>query len=421
MNFKDLDINNFNNALIFLDIDGTITEDKSQKIDAVELLKIKELQYKNKLYLCSNGNNSNIFSNLIGVPYIQNRKPFIGKSARNILRNFDSKTTNKFVIGDKFLTDGLFALLAKSRFIKIRHKVGDKRTLFERLSYLFDDIVWFFYQIFILVRPLSWVKSLLVFAPIFFAGEIFEISIITKALKAFVAFCFASSFVYVLNDIADREVDRKHMFKKYRPLANGAIGIGSAYFIALTLVVFLFSLLSFVPEIIIPITIYIVLNGLYTIWLKHIAVLDIILVSSFYLLRVLVGGVAVGVYISPWIIMCAFFGSLFVISGKRRAEHAKKNRRQVLDDYSDKALDYILAISSSLAVMGYAIWSVVEHDSPYLVYSTIFVVFSLFRVLNRVYTHPEEAESPEILVFKDVYILSAFIFWVIYMYIIFYQ
>lgn len=149
-------------------------------------------------------------------------------------------------------------------------------------------------------------------------------------------------------------------------------------------------------------------------------VVDIACVSAFYLLRIVAGGVAAAVSLSPWIMLCAMFGALFVIIGKRRAEAHRAQRRAVLEEYSSSALDFMLVASASLAIMAYGIYSVIGHTSPYLVYSTAFVAFALFRMLNRMYTHPEDAESPELLVFQDGWILGAFLAWALCTFLIFY-
>jgi decaprenyl-phosphate phosphoribosyltransferase len=275
-------------------------------------------------------------------------------------------------------------------------------------------------QYIISVRPFQWVKNLLVFTPLFFVGGINDSVLFGKALVAFFVFSFVSSSVYVWNDICDRETDSNHPTKKHRPIASGAISLRSAYIYIAAIICAALGSLFFVPSIVLPVGIYLLLNVAYSQYLKHVAVVDVVCVALFYLLRIYAGGAATFTYVSEWIILCTFFGSLFVILGKRKAEYAHEVRRKVLKEYSLPALDMMLAMSAALSIISYGIYSLIGHDSPHLVYSTIFVLFALFRMFNHIYTHPLEAESPEILVFKDRWILGAFIGWVVYVFLVFY-
>lgn len=271
-----------------------------------------------------------------------------------------------------------------------------------------------------LLRPKQWIKNILIFAPLFFAGSLFFWKMFIDVLLAFFAFSFSASLVYILNDLFDKEVDALHPYKKERPIASGKIRPRQAKFFMLfvSLVISFFFIL--IPKIAIPIIIYILLNGAYSAWFKHIAVLDVVVVALFYCIRILVGGFAVSIYLSPWIILCVLFGALFVIVSKRRAEFYQNTKRKVLDDYSKEALDFMLGVSVALALMSYGIWSVIGHNSEYLVYSVVFVLFALFKMFNRIYTDPKIAESPEILVFKDKWILTSFVLWTLYVFVLFY-
>jgi 4-hydroxybenzoate polyprenyltransferase len=178
--------------------------------------------------------------------------------------------------------------------------------------------------------------------------------------------------------------------------------------------------LAFVPALLPVALAYIGLNALYSFKLKHVAVIDIFIVAMFYLLRVVAGGVATGLPLSPWIILCVLFGALFIIVGKRRAEANLASRRSVLNSYSKEALDAMLNITAGLAIISYGLYSILGHNSPYLVYSAIFVALVFFRMLNHIYLRPHDAESPELLVFKDRWILGSFVAWVVYVFWIFY-
>jgi 4-hydroxybenzoate polyprenyltransferase/predicted HAD superfamily phosphohydrolase YqeG len=415
--FEDIDFSGITDSLVFIDLDGTLVTDHTTDISENVLLVIKNLARSNTVIIATNGSfeNASKIASLAGVVAIKTLKP----STRS-LAIYLKKNKKRVVIGDKFLTDGIFAKLIGAKFIKVVRKVSKKDSFISKFFYTIDDLVSIFLPFLILIRPWQWVKNLLVFAPIFFAARVFEIRMFLEALELFIIFCFATSIVYVLNDLFDAKVDREHPEKCLRPVASGQIKPKQAILFLFILILIEIALFLDNPEVFLLVTLYILLNVLYSVWLKHVAVVDILVVSSFYIIRVIVGGLPLSIYISPWVILCVFFGSLFVIIGKRRAELRNENKRKVLEQYSKEALDFMLVVSASLAVITYGIYSVIGHNLPNLVYSTIFVVFAFFRMLNRIYTHGSEAESPETMVFKDKWIFGSFILWVIYMFYIFY-
>ncbi len=262
-----------------------------------------------------------------------------------------------------------------------------------------------------LIRPKQWVKNLLVFAPAFFAGALLDAAIFNTSLLAFVAFSLAASAVYVVNDIIDREQDRAHPRKKERPIASGRVSIREAYVLTVALLIPVAAILAYAPPLIPVIAGYMLLNALYSAWLKHVAVIDILLVSAFYLLRLAAGSAVTLIPLSPWIILCAFFFALFVIVGKRRAELRHESRRRVLEEYSKEALDYMLAASAGLAIVSYSLYTVIGREGPYLIWSTLFVVAAIFEAMNRMYRVPDEAEAPEKLLLKDPVMLVSFFLW----------
>lgn len=415
--FSDIDPNYFSGSAIIIDVDGTVVPDKTKEISSSFIDKIKKLSEKNTVYICSNGSSENAreFAKISSVNFLDCRKPFKA-GAESIV----DKGGGKVVIGDKYITDGLFARNIGAEFIKVKHLRSVSDSIAIRASYVLDDVIYFLIPYLSLARPWQWVKNLLIFAPLFFAVEVFNATVLKTAFFAFLSFCFASSIVYVLNDILDYKADKLHPVKQKRPISSGRVSKKSALIWMAILFLILVGFMYLIPSLWPVIFAYLVINVLYSYRLKHIAVLDILLVSCFYLMRIIAGGISAQVYISPWIIICVFFGAIFVVLGKRRSEYGRSSRRAVLDEYSVEALNFMLAISASLATITYGIWSVLEHNSPYLVYSAIFVVFSLFRIINHIYTNPDRAESPEILVFKDTYILWSFLLWLSYVFWIFY-
>ncbi len=418
--FRDLPTDTTRHSIIFLDIDGTIVVDGTSEIDPGALQTLARLREHNDVYLCTNGRDAGrngLVENKTGLKVINGglRKP-----SRKILGNIPGPITKPLVvIGDKYLTDALFAKRLKASFVKVKRLRGSE-SFSIRISYVLDDISSFFAPYIALIRPWQWVKNLLVIAPVFFAGSAFHVNELFLSLIAAAVFCFASSSMYVFNDICDVAQDGLHPAKKHRPLASGLISMKVGGILSVGLLLVSSIGLYFVPAITPVIAVYVLLTVLYSFKLKHIAVLDLVCVAVFYVMRIIAGGAATDIFISPWIILCVLFGALFVIVGKRWAEFHRDSRRIVLESYSKEALDHMLVASAALATMTYGIWSVIEHDSRYLVYSTIFVVFALFRLLNRIHTDPEAAEAPETLVFKDPWILSAFLSWVLYVFFVFY-
>src|SRR3989338_3261972 len=423
--FFELDPRAYAGATVIVDVDGTLTHDKGEP-DAAALEKLKRLGEIANVHLCSNGANGRVqtLAQAAGVSAIDSihRKP-----SRRVLEKLVHEGTRLVVIGDKALTDGLFALNIGAGFVpvaRLRH-AGDTRLI--RSTYMLDDAAAVFVRILfpvlpyvILMRPFQWIKNLLVIAPIFFAGEVLEPAVFVRSLLAVLVFCAVSSAMYVFNDIRDAARDRLHPSKRYRPVASFAVPEWHAWILLGSLLAVSAVLLSLVAPIWPIMLAYVTGNILYSTYLKHVAVLDLASVAFFYVLRILAGGAATATFVSPWIILCVLFGALFLVIGKRRAEFSHTAKRAVLHLYSQSALDYLLAIAATLTLTSYGLYSVLGDRSPYAVYSTFFVFIVIFRLLNRMYRSDGDAESPESLVFKDRWVLLTSFFWVVFMFILFY-
>jgi decaprenyl-phosphate phosphoribosyltransferase len=426
--FTELNPEWYRGAILIVDIDGTVTNDRSHQVDGDAKDQLKALSQVARVYLCSNSTSTARFWQLAketGTVYIgtQLRKPDPA-----ILRLIPETTGKRIVVvGDKQLTDGRFAAKIGAEFVRVERVTHSSDRHSVKLTYLLDDVFSWASKKFIpahsyirLARPLQWVKNTLVFAPIFFANQAFNLSILGQGIAAFFAFSLVASAVYVMNDIVDAAQDRQHPRKRLRPIARGLVSETKAIALIGAIIAVASIVLTFVPHMLPIVFIYGVLNMLYSFKLKHVAVVDVVLVALFYLLRVVAGGVATSLYLSPWIILCVFFGALFIVVGKRRAEANRDSRRTVLHAYSREALDAMLIVSSGLAVISYSLYSIMGHNSPYLVFSSIFVAFALLRVLNDIYVRPEEAEAPERLVFMDPWILVSFVAWIVYVFWVFY-
>lgn len=212
-------------------------------------------------------------------------------------------------------------------------------------------------------RPRQWVKNLLVFAAPAAAGVIGERTALLQTLAAFGCFCLAASGTYYLNDAADVEADRHHPKKRFRPLAAGEIPIGAARAIGAVAIVASVALASLVNwHLAVVVGAYVATTTAYSLWLKHVAVVDVVGVAAGFVLRAIAGAAAVDVPISNWFFIVASFGSLFMVVGKRRAEIAEMgvdaaSTRSTLGTYSKEFLVQLQTISTSVVLVGYCLWA----------------------------------------------------------------
>ena len=214
-----------------------------------------------------------------------------------------------------------------------------------------------------LARPKQWLKNVLVVAAPAAAGVLFEGTPAFRTAIAFVCFCLAASGTYYVNDAIDVEADRLHPSKRTRPVAAGEVSVNTAIVVGAGLAV-ASVLLAFAARWQLALVIggYLALTFAYTLWLKHEPVLDLAAVASGFVLRAIAGGIAVGVSISPWFLIVAGAGSLFMVTGKRSAElrslgtDATTHRRS-LAGYSESFLGYVRAVASSVAILAYCLWA----------------------------------------------------------------
>lgn len=264
-----------------------------------------------------------------------------------------------------------------------------------------------------LLRPSQWLKNGFVFAALIFSKHLFDITYCIHSFVAFVAFCLASSLVYINNDIVDREADRLHPEKKKRPIAAGEVSIAIAGVIAALL---------FAATVFISLTIsvwftgivllYIILQSLYTLKLKNVVILDVFIIAMGFMLRVLSGAVAIDVIISHWIVICTLFLSLFLAVSKRRSElmliqlHNIETKRKVLNEYDINYLNLILVITATGMAISYSLYTMAERTietfgTEYLIFTTVFVLFGIFRYLFLV-INKGMGENPNRILLKDV-------------------
>jgi decaprenyl-phosphate phosphoribosyltransferase len=213
-------------------------------------------------------------------------------------------------------------------------------------------------------RPKQWVKNVLVFAAPGAAGVLTEPGQLARAMVAFVAFCLAASGTYFLNDAMDAEADRQHPTKRNRPVAAGLISTAQAKVTAVVLIVLALAISAPLNNgrLLVVVAAYVVVTVSYSLWLKHEPILDLGAVAAGFGLRAIAGGYATDVPLSNFFLIVVGAGSLFIVAGKRHAELAtlgdsSAEHRQTLGEYSDSFLNYVRAVTSGVAITGYALWA----------------------------------------------------------------
>ena len=268
-----------------------------------------------------------------------------------------------------------------------------------------------------LLRVRQWYKNLVVFLALFFSANLSDGGLLLTAILAFIALCLISSAGYIFNDIADRQQDRLHPEKKGRPLVSGIISLPIAILLALLLLIaggfIAFTLGS--AFLYITLTLFL-LSLLYTFFLKKIVFADILTIASLFVIRAVSGAVAIHVTISPWLVLCPFFLSLFLSVGKRHAElHLLREKasatRKVLGEYNHELTDSLMVISTTLLVISYALYSCLS-EYNYLLYTLPFALFVMFRFYYLINTGSVIARHAE-RVIKDWPMVIGIILWVL--------
>jgi len=221
-------------------------------------------------------------------------------------------------------------------------------------------------------RPKQWVKNLLVFAAPAAAGVLDDATYLRPAFVMFVAFCLASSGTYFWNDLLDADNDRNHPTKQHRPIASGAIPVGIARVVGTILMLAGIALAATTRwQAAVVIAGYVLLTSMYSLVLKHIAVVDLIAVAAGFVLRAVGGAVATDVQMSKWFSLTISFASLFIVTGKRYAELRDlgdySQTRRTLDEYSLGFLRIVLSVGCGAALVTYCIWA---FDTPEVAGST---------------------------------------------------
>ena len=270
-----------------------------------------------------------------------------------------------------------------------------------------------FKNYFLLTRPFQWVKNVIIFIPLIFAKKLFELDAFVLSFIAFVSFILASSIIYIFNDICDLEKDKKHPIKKNRPLANNSLKKKDAYLLIILLGLLLLVLLKSNISILGIIIIFFILNIFYSLYFKNVIIIDLVIVSLSYVIRVLAGSIIINVALSAWLLICVFSTSLFLISFKRLAEIKISGfkSRPILRTYNNEILLKIIDVSAICSIIFYSLYTVLVN--PNLIFTVPLIFVGFFRYYYLYYTAKIFEESPVKIIFSDKPILVLLILWLI--------
>lgn len=278
-------------------------------------------------------------------------------------------------------------------------------------------------ELIISMRPKQWYKNLVIFVGIVFSFNLLSLNLWIDALTAFAIFCGLSGSIYVLNDIIDIEKDKKHPKKRARPIASGKLNPRHALVFAIIII----ALALFVSSLInvwflVSAIAFFLLILIYSVFLKQIIIVDIMIISTGFVVRAIAGCFAIGVFVSPWLIICAFLLALFLAIGKRRHElvllgREASNHRKILNGYSTQMLDQMINITTSALIMSYSLYTFFT-GKIFIMLTIPFAFYGLFRYIYLV--HKENFGGEPEMLFKDKGMLLSVILWVILVIIVLY-
>ncbi len=269
------------------------------------------------------------------------------------------------------------------------------------------------------VRPRQWVKNLLVVAAPLAAGMLGDADVLSATALALVAFCLAASAVYLVNDTVDREVDRLHPVKRFRPIASGALPVPTALAAAAAAAVAA-VVVGWIadPSLAILVVAYLVMQVLYALRLKHEPVLDISIVAAGFLMRAVAGGLAADLPLSQWFLLVSGFGSLFMVAGKRYSElrtlGSEAGTRRSLVRYTDTYLRFVWSTAAGATVISYSLWAFEQAPDTGVPWHTISIAPFLVGLLRyAVDVDAGTAAEPEDIVFRDRVLQLIGVLWLV--------
>ncbi|MDE2309356.1 MAG: decaprenyl-phosphate phosphoribosyltransferase [Betaproteobacteria bacterium] len=280
-----------------------------------------------------------------------------------------------------------------------------------------------FIELLRLMRPHQWVKNAFVFTGLLFGHAWHDPGMVSRVVIAFVAFCLASSTVYIINDIIDLEQDRHHPKKNLRPLVAGQVSITAAIILAAALGALGFGLAFVASKIVVIILVaYALMNVAYSLRLKHVVILDVFIIATGFMLRILAGTLGVGIPPSQWLLLCGMMVTLFLGFTKRRAEIIALNgdktaHRRVLEHYSPVLLDKMIGVTAAGLIMSYSLYTMNPdtiriHGTSNLIYTVPLVMYGVFRYIYLLH-HQSRGGDPSHDLVRDPHLFIAVGAWVI--------
>jgi len=277
-------------------------------------------------------------------------------------------------------------------------------------------------DIIILLRPHQYIKNLFIFAPLIFAFQSINSIILLDIFIAFVLFCLIASSIYVLNDIIDIKEDKQHPTKQFRPLAYGNISKNSAIFLFLFLSsISLFASFVINIELFFAFSIYFILNILYCLKLKHISLLDIFIIATGFVLRLVVGSIVTDIVLSYWIVMITFLLAIFLALAKRRDDvllsiKGRKTRKNI-DGYNLEFINASMVLMAGVVIVSYILYTVSidvfeRLDTHYLYITSVFVILGILRYMQITFVE-QQSGSPTKIVLNDRFIQLSVVVWIV--------
>jgi 4-hydroxybenzoate polyprenyltransferase len=273
------------------------------------------------------------------------------------------------------------------------------------------------------MRPRQWVKSSFVFTGLLFANAWHDRQMVHGVLLAAAAFSLAASSVYIINDVHDRQHDRNHERKKLRPLAAGTVSLATAILILIVILIASLVLAFMVSgKVLAIISIYVIINIVYSLHLKHVVILDVFIIATGFMLRILAGTVGVGIAPSQWLLLCGVMMALFLGFAKRRAElYATTGdgpvHRRVLEHYQPVLLDQMITVTATCVILTYSLYTMSPatiqfHHTESLIYTVPFVIYGVFRYIYSLHTCSAGGD-PALQILRDPHLLSAIVGWLV--------
>jgi 4-hydroxybenzoate polyprenyltransferase len=271
------------------------------------------------------------------------------------------------------------------------------------------------------LRPAQWTKNLIVFAGLLFGQRLLDPAAVRSAVAAFLIFCLLSGVVYLLNDVADRDVDRRHPIKRQRPIASGTVPVPAALAAAVAIgAAALAGAFALRPLFGVLALSYLTLLALYSLLLKHIVIIDVLTIAIGFVLRAAAGAVAIAVAVSVWLYMLTVLLALFLALSKRRHElvllaDGAIGHRRILQEYSPYLLDQMIGVVTTSTLVAYAIYTVspettAKFHTDRLAFTLPFPLYGIFRYLYLVH-QKEGGGSPADLLLTDQPLLLCVVMW----------